>query len=248
MLRRLDDVVQLALRGAEAAGAGERARHVARVAVELATGVDQAELAGVERRRPRHVVEDAGVAAGGDDRRIRRTFGARAAELVQQLGLDLVLGDGRRRVGAKAARAKAHRACVRRGADRRGAAHRVDLAGVLVQPHLGEERREVALHGRRVGALALACPDALEPAVELRRSRGMPKAIQTEGWLASLRDHRVVELGAAAPQSTPSTAGAASGPRRSRPRSRARRPWAGRRGSCGRRPRPPARRRARRSR
>src|SRR6185295_10754352 len=98
-----DDVVQLALRGGEAAGGGKRAGDVARVAVELAAGVDQAELAGAERRRPRNVVEDAGVAAGGDDRRIRGTLGAVAAELVQQLGLDLVLGDDRRRIGAKAA-------------------------------------------------------------------------------------------------------------------------------------------------
>ena len=69
----------------------------------------------MQRRVVDHVVQHAGVGAAGDDRRVRGELRAVAAELVQQLGLDLVFG-------APGARAL-HRAAVRLGGDarRRGA-------------------------------------------------------------------------------------------------------------------------------
>ena len=90
-LRREDDFVYLALGGGEALAYRERARDVRGVAGELAAGVDQHQVAGVQRRIVRHVVQHAGIGAAGDDRPVGGEFRAVAAELVQQLGLELEL-------------------------------------------------------------------------------------------------------------------------------------------------------------
>ena len=106
-IRLEHDLVELALRRAEAAVHGERARDVGRVHVELAARVDEHEVAVDELRVVRAVVQHAGVGAGRDDRRVR-AVGAVAAELVQELGLELVFHH--------AGPARAHRAAV--GSDR----------------------------------------------------------------------------------------------------------------------------------
>ena len=80
-LRRLDDLVQLALRRAEAAVGGDSARHVAGVTVELAAGIDQAQVAGLQLGIGRRVVQHAGVRARGDDRAVGRPLRAMATEL-----------------------------------------------------------------------------------------------------------------------------------------------------------------------
>jgi len=91
-------------------------------------------------------VKNAGVGAGGDDRRIR-AFRAVAAELVDELGLELVL--------LHAGPAGAHGAAVGTDGDLGRLPHRAALVAALEQAHLVQqvvERDEIA---RRVAALAL---------------------------------------------------------------------------------------------
>ena len=158
---REHDLVELALRLAEPAVDRERARDVGRVHLKLAAGVDQHELAVLELRVVRAVVEHAGVRAGRDDRRIR-ALGAVAPEFVQELGLELVF--------VHAGPDRLHRAPVCRDRDLRGAAHRARLRPALEQPHLVQqvvERDELA---RRVAALALRVQrldEREQPLVEL---------------------------------------------------------------------------------
>ncbi len=71
--------------------AGKGARDVAGVAVELAAGVDQHQLAVAHRRRIGAVMQHAGVGAGRDDGTVGRVLRAAEAELMQQLGVEVVL-------------------------------------------------------------------------------------------------------------------------------------------------------------
>ena len=113
-LRGEHQLVDVALRAAEAPVHRERAGDVGGVAVELAAGVDQQQRAVLEQRVVLAVVQHAGVGAAGDDRPVGRELRAVAAELVQQLGLDLVLHPP---AAWRASRARARR----RRSRRRGA-------------------------------------------------------------------------------------------------------------------------------
>src|SRR6266403_1501170 len=106
-LRREHHLVGVALRRAEPAVHREAARHVRGVAVELAPGVDQQQVAAAQRRIVGDVVQHAGIRPPGDDRPVRGELRAAAPELVEQLGFDLVLVASRAR--------RLHRAPVRAG-------------------------------------------------------------------------------------------------------------------------------------
>src|SRR5881392_42854 len=114
-LRREHHLVGVALRRAEPAVHREAARHVRGVAIKLAPGVDQQQLAAAQRRIVEDVVQHAGIRPPGDDRPVRGELRAAAPELVQQLGFDLVLVASRTR--------RLHRAPVRAGGDARRAPH-----------------------------------------------------------------------------------------------------------------------------
>ena len=83
LLCRVHDVVQLALRGCVAAIGREGAGDVAGIAVELATGVDQAQLAGAQLGMARSVVQNTGVGARGDDGGVGRSLRTVATKFVQ---------------------------------------------------------------------------------------------------------------------------------------------------------------------
>src|SRR5450755_4744103 len=193
-LRRGDDVVELALGRREAAIGGKGARDVAGVAIDLAARIDQAQLAGAQPRAARHVVKDAGVGAGGNDRAVSRAFAAQAAEFMQKLGLDLVFGDAGLGLGAPPCRAKAHRANVRAGADGRGAAHCCQFARVFEEPHLAEDRRQIMLRARRRYAPTRPGTNALEPAIGARLQAGRACRQPQRRLVAELVDHHVVKL------------------------------------------------------
>ena len=85
---------------------------------------------------------------------------------MQQLGLDLVLGDACR-AGTKAPGAKTHGADMGAGRDRGGAAHRRELAGVLDEAHLVEQQVQVALGRWALEAMPLVGTHRGEPAFDL---------------------------------------------------------------------------------
>src|SRR5882672_9378053 len=114
-LSREHQLVDVFLRPAEFPVDRKSARDIRCVAVELATRVDQEEIAVGEARAVLAVVQDARVGSSGDDGSVGGVLGSAAAELVEQLGLDLVFASP----GAH----RAHRALVRGGRYRRGAAH-----------------------------------------------------------------------------------------------------------------------------
>ena len=122
----------------------EGARDVGAVAVALGAGVDQQQLAGAQLPVVLDVVQDRGVGAGGDDRRIRRAGGAAAAEGVVDQRLDLVLAAARRAPRASRRRAPRRRSPIARRM-------RVELGRALEEAHLVQDR------ARRRAAPSAAC-------------------------------------------------------------------------------------------
>ncbi len=120
-----DDVVERALIGGEATVDGKGSRHVRGVAVDLGAGVDEQQVAVLELRVVLDVVQNAGVGAARDDGRVGRILAAPATELVDELGLDLIL------LAARAA--CPHCAPVRCAAHPRCPLHEPDLLGALQQ-------------------------------------------------------------------------------------------------------------------
>jgi hypothetical protein len=82
LLRRQDDLVDLALLGVEASVDRKGARDVGGVAGDLAAGVDQDQRSSRQQLVVFDVVQDAGVGTTGDDGRVGVAVGAAAAELV----------------------------------------------------------------------------------------------------------------------------------------------------------------------
>src|SRR6267143_656543 len=98
----------------------------------------------------------AAICAAGDDRRVGRGLRSASAELVNDLGFDLVLAQPRP--------GSAHRAAMRFGGNARAAAHRVEFVLVLDQAHVVEEKTDVAdLRGRSHAAANLR-PHLVYPA------------------------------------------------------------------------------------
>ncbi len=143
------------LLGAEAAIGGEGTGDVAGVAVDLAAGIDQDQVAVLDRRIVLAVVQDAGVASGGDDRAVGRHLRPALAELVFQLGFQVVLEQPRP--------AHLHRPDVRPGGDLGGVAHDLHFVGALVQPLVVQQVVEGNELVRRLRALAGLGADHVDP-------------------------------------------------------------------------------------
>ena len=175
LLRGQHDVVQLALRRREAAARREGAGDVGRVAVEFAGGVDQDQVAVLGNRVAGRVVQHAGIRAGRDDRRVSRRLRAEFAERVEQLGFEFVL--------AHAGMARGHRAAMRLRGNLSGAAHDGEFVVVLEEPHLVEQRDQVARGSGRGDAAAALRAHRVEPAAHLfvQLRRGAERVMQR--WL-----------------------------------------------------------------
>ncbi len=163
-LRGEHDVVKLALRRREAAGRRKRAGDVGGVAVELARGVDQDQVAFAHDCVARRVVQRAGIRAGRDDRPVSRRLRAASAERVEQLGFEFVL--------AHAWPAGMHRAPVRLGGNRRRAPHDRDFVRALDEAHFVEKRQQVLRFRWRQHAAAALRAHRCEPAAHLFIERG----------------------------------------------------------------------------
>ena len=154
------ELIHVALRAGEAAVHREAAGDVGRVAVELAAGVDQQQVAVLQALVVVDVVQHAGVGAAGDDAGVGGGLAASGAEGVQQLGLDLVF-EAPRAGGA-------HGAAVGVGRDAGGAAHGGELGSVLDETHLVELGAQVAHRVRRGEAGAGLVAHGVERAEYLR--------------------------------------------------------------------------------
>jgi hypothetical protein len=122
-LRGEHDFVDRLLRPGEAAAHRKGSRDVRRVALILAPGVDQQELAVLQLPAVLAVVEHARVRAARDDRRIGDRLRAAPQELVGELRFDLVF--------VPAGAGAIHRPPVSRGGNGRRATHQGDLVLVL---------------------------------------------------------------------------------------------------------------------
>ncbi|MCY1291369.1 hypothetical protein D9M70_405550 [compost metagenome] len=163
-LRRHHQVIQLALRGRKASRHREGAGDVRSVAVELAAGVDQAQVAILQLGRAGAVVQHAGIGAGGDDRVVGHALRAVAAELIEQLGFEVVFAQARAR--------GLHRAHMGPGGDFARAAHDGQFARVLEQPHLVKHRADIDRHRRRGHAGTALHAHGVEPAAHLHVGAG----------------------------------------------------------------------------
>ena len=145
---------------------------VAGVAVELAAGVNQAQLALLQLGSTGGVVQHAGIGAGRHDGAVGGALRAVAAKLVQQLGLNLVLGHPAGGGGRKTRGAKLHGARMGAGRNGRGAAHGGDLLRAFDEPHFIEQLRQIAVGAGAAGALVRAPAHGGQPAAHGRAEHG----------------------------------------------------------------------------
>ena len=136
LLRSQHQFVENPLRPAEDAVGGKGARNVAGIAVKFAARVDQHQFAVAHQASICAVMQHTGVCTGCHDGAIGRVLRTMTAELVQQLGVEVVLTHFL--TGAKHACGQLHGANMGTRADGAGAAHGVDLGRVLDQPHFVE--------------------------------------------------------------------------------------------------------------
>ena len=188
---------------ADREGAGD----VAGVAVDLAAGVDQHQIAGVERGVILPVVQNAGVAAPGDDRAVSRQTRTALAEFVFQLGFQLVL--------VQPGAAGAHGAHVGTGGHLRGVAHDLQLRRGLAQAQrmqqlvdsdeLARRRHALAYLGAhvvgpaqypQVEAVVLADGVVDPPAVFHQRRQQRVDGLDGKGIVGAVVAHRTVLAGA----------------------------------------------------
>ena len=208
VLRCQHQFVDLALRRTEASVHGERARDVGGVAVDLAAGVDQQQIAvaAAARRSARNAARRR--SRRRHDRRVGRRLRALAPELVQELRLDLVSRacragrvawrDGARQPRCRAARriSASSSASLRSRISSSSAAH-------VVNPGRGRDAR-----------CARCARTCVQPAGHARvpaavRAQGAKKR-RLIGRAASARSRRASRSGA--PRRRPKRSRAASGP------------------------------------
>ena len=170
-LRRQHQVVERALRAAEATIGGKGARDVAGVAVEFAAGVYQHQFTIADGRLVGAVVQHTGVGTGGDDGAVGRRLRALLAKLVQQLGFQVVLAHVL--AGAQHLRRTAHGADVADGADLGGAAHGGNLVRVLHQAHFVQRYTQVAQRGGAQRAVAHPGAGRLHPGLDTALQSGV---------------------------------------------------------------------------
>ena len=158
-------LVQVFLGAGELAIGGEGAGDVRGIAVQFATRVDQHQLAIANRRHIGAVMQHTGVGTRGDDGGVGGKLRAVQTELVQQLGIQVVLTHIL--AGTQHASAGLHGTYMGVGTDTGGAAHGVLLMGVFHQAHFIQQGAQVLL--RRGAGHAHAHPGANlgEPAVHL---------------------------------------------------------------------------------
>src|SRR5450759_3022013 len=167
-LRREHELVDLLLLAAELAAHRERARDVRRIAVELAAGIDQQQVACLRLAVVVSIMQDAGVGSRRDDRGIGDRLRAGAQEFVHQLGLDLIFVPARTRLP--------HRAAVSAARNYGGAAEELQLPLVLVEPHRAERGPHVDHRLRRRNARAYPVTHV----VQRRRGGIVPCGIKSE--------------------------------------------------------------------
>ena len=141
------EVINVGLRPAEVTIDGKGACDVRGVTVELATGVNQNQVAIGNALVVLDIVQHTGVRTGGDDGGISRVLAAVATEFMQQFSFDLVFEHARA--------SRRHGSSMRPGGNRRGTAHGVDFGGILDQTHFVDQGTDVA--NRSGGMLAGAC-------------------------------------------------------------------------------------------
>ena len=141
LLRGQYHVVDRPLPAAEAAADGKTARDVGGVATVFAAGVNQHQVAPAQSRRVARVVHGAGPCSSGDDARIGRGPGAVTRELVEQLGLELIL--------VQPGATLAHGPPMGRDADCSGATKLAQLRRRLEQTQLVNEEIEIRELPRR---------------------------------------------------------------------------------------------------
>ncbi|MCY1397965.1 hypothetical protein D9M71_129890 [compost metagenome] len=153
------------LLGGEGAADREGAGDVAGVAVDLAGRIDQHQIAVLEHVVVLAVVQDAGIAAGRDDRAVGRQLGAPLAELVVKLGLQVVL--------VQPCTAGLHGTHMGSCGDFRSLAHHRDLASRLDQAHLMQAVVEGDELGGHRGAMACLAAHVVDPADQLAVELGV---------------------------------------------------------------------------
>ena len=160
ILRGQHEFIDRALRSRKSAVHRKSARDVRGVAVQFAPGVDQQEIAVGHGRVVAYVMEDAGVRAGGDNRRVGRVLRSPAPECIQKLGLDLVF--------VPAGTRRPHRTAMAVSGDAGGAAHGCELGRILDQAHFIEGHAQVGNAGGRRYAEPHFLAHRIEPAHDSR--------------------------------------------------------------------------------
>ena len=149
---QLVDSLLLGRKGtADREGAGD----VAGVAVDLAGGVDQHQIAVFQQRVVLAVMQDAGVFAGSDDRAVGRHLRAALAELVIQLGFQAVL--------IQSGAAGLHGAYVGTGGNVGSGLHHLHFRRRLVQAHVMQQVVEGDKLIRWLRTLARLGADHVDP-------------------------------------------------------------------------------------
>ena len=168
LLRGQHDVIQSALRRGELAVSRKSAGDVAGIAVEFAAGVNQAQIAVLELGIAGAVMQHAGIGACRHDAAVGRELRAVAAELVQQLGLQVVFAQTALDTVAQQGRRGLHGAHMGTGRNLAGTPQDGDFMAVFDKPHLVEHLAQIMLAARAFGAKAHAGPHLMEPAIHLR--------------------------------------------------------------------------------
>ena len=157
-LRPFDQVIQLTLLGRETAIDREGAGDVGGIATVFGTGIDQDQLAIGGNRIVGHIVQHTGIAAGADNRAIRRPA-VIGAEHPLDLRLQHILGHARTD--------HCHRRTMGLHTEPGGVAHQRNFRIAFEQPLLMQQAAQFDQLMRRSGPMAYLCPDLVDPAHQL---------------------------------------------------------------------------------
>ena len=167
LLRRQHDVIERALGRRELAVGGEGAGDVAGVAVQLAGGVDQAELPGLEFAIARAVMQDAGVGAGRHDAGVSGKLRTVAAKLVQQFGFKVVFAQASLHAITQQGGRGLHGAHMACGGNRPGSPQNGNFMAVFHQAHFIKQLAQIVLALRAFSTQANAPAHLVQPAIDL---------------------------------------------------------------------------------
>ncbi len=170
-LRGQHQVIESSLLPGESAVGGEGAGDVAGVAIELASGIDQHQLAIANQALVGPVMQHAGVCATGHDGAVGRVLRALLTEFVQQFGVQMVFAHFL--PGAQHGRTALHGANMRMRTDARSTAHDVQLVRVFDEAHFIEQGAHITLLVRAQGTKTHAGTHGLQPALDAAFQTGM---------------------------------------------------------------------------